>query len=445
MRSTVTGDILYNEFNSGVIYDVHIPPSPTHLLTSSTSSYRNDGTMNQSGRPVVPVLDQVLSTTATSWISVDETACSSDSQLYSTPTFVILAILIALFSVATIAGNMLVIVAFVSDRKLRSISNYFILNLALSDLIVGILIGVYLPYALSGCWQLTRAGCLAFLMLDYVVPLASAWNMALISLDRYCSVAYAIEYRLRQSVRRAVVFMAIPWTVGAVWYGPTILFWSVLVGRPADNDPTICRVPFYDHVGYLIASSCVEFAAPFVTVTTINILIYVNIHRRSCGLVSSADWSATPPTRDIPTRDTPTRDVGLCSKTSKTQTTLSRDKRSARSLAILVVVFLVTWAPFEISAFVDQICGLCIPGLVSEIFFWLLWLNSTINPILYPFLQQRFRVTFVRILRRLCTIRCFLMPPTSTLTTTAANSNAAHRQRRIYFEMEDKNDAELVC
>ena len=248
------------------------------------------------------------------------------------------------------------------------------------------------------------------------------------------------------------MLMAVPWTVGVVWYAPTVLFWSTLVGRKTEDDPTACQVPFYDHVGYLIASSCVEFAAPFVTVTTINILIYVNIRRRSRGLVSSADRSRTNPTRDTPTKFTPTRDtlssdVGLCSKTSKAQTILSRDKRSARSLAILVVVFLVTWAPFEISAFVNQLCGLCIPGLVSEIFFWLLWFNSTINPILYPFLQQRFRVAFVRILGRLFRVRCSVTPPPSALTTSAPNSNAAHRQRRVYLEIEQRNenDATSVC
>jgi len=49
-------------------------------------------------------------------------------------------------------------------------------------------IAVYAPYALTGCWTLGRAGCLTFLLLDYVVPLASAWNMALISLDRYTAL-----------------------------------------------------------------------------------------------------------------------------------------------------------------------------------------------------------------------------------------------------------------
>lgn len=401
------------------------------------TSYRSDDAAidHRAGAAVtVSVSDDVLGTN-TSSLEVGGTACGSDGQLYSTPMTAILALVFAVFAIVTIAGNLLVIVAFGVDRKLRSIGNYFILNLAVSDLIVGMLIVIYAPYALTGCWRLTRAGCLAFLLLDYVVPLASAWNMALISLDRYCCVAYAVEYRLRQTVRRAVALMAVPWTAGVVWYGPTVLFWSVLVGRPSGDDQTVCRVPFYDHVGYLIASSCVEFAAPFVTVTTINILIYVNIRRRTRGLVSA--------TADRYDSTSPGGDIGLCSKTSKARTILSRDKRSARSLAILVIVFLVTWAPFEISAFVDQICGLCIPGWVSEIVFYLLWLNSTINPILYPFLQQRFRVAFARILGRL-----FRLRPTSsrssTLATSAA-STAAHRHQRIYLDIEDKNDATTGC
>jgi len=411
----------YTVANVSLLLYVSTMPLRSHHL--SKSSYQDDTAINQSTGLVVTVAatDDVLST-GTSETSI--AVCSADSQLYSTPTTVILALVFTLFAVVTIAGNTLVIAAFAIDRKLRSFGNYFILNLAVSDVIVGMLIAVYAPYALSGCWRLTRTGCLVFLLLDYVVPLASAWNMALISLDRYWSVAHAVEYRVRQTVSRTVALMAVPWTAGVVWYGPTVLFWPVLVGRAADDDESVCRVPFYDHVGYLIASSCIEFAAPFVTVTTINILIYINIRRRSRGLVSTANRSDLSGYRG---------DVGLCGKKSKAQATLMRDKRSARSLAILVVVFLITWAPFETSAFVDQICGLCIPGSVSELVFWLLWLNSTINPILYPFLQQRFRIAFMRILGRL-----FKLPSSSASSMlTTSNSTVAQRPQRICVEPED--------
>lgn len=421
---------LYSLSSVSVFHDIHTLPLLAHQL--SRSSYQNDAAINYSDGLVVTV----AAGTSEKSVAVGSASCSGDSQLYSTPTTVVLAVVFTLFAIVTIAGNTLVIVAFATDRKLRSFGNYFILNLAVSDLIVGMLIAVYAPYALSGCWRLTRSGCLAFLLLDYVVPLTSAWNMALISLDRYWSVAHAVEYRVRQTVRRAVVLMAVPWTAGVVWYGPTVLFWPVLVGRATDDDDSVCRVPFYDHVVYLIASSCVEFAAPFVTVTTINILIYVNIRRRSRGLLSAAARSHLTGASG---------DVGLCSSTSKARTILLRDKRSARSLAILVIVFLVTWAPFEISAFVHQICGLCIPGSVSEIVFWLLWFNSTINPILYPFLQQRFRIAFMRILSRLFKLPSSSSSSTSSWLRSMATSTAAHRPQTLYIEPEDRDGITAVC
>jgi len=134
------------------------------------------------------------------------------------------------------------------------------------------------------------------------------------SLDRYCGVAHAVDYRVKQTVRRAVALMAVPWTAGVLWYGPTVVFWSVMVGRATADDDSVCRVPFHDHVGYLIASSCVEFAAPFFTVTTINVLIYLNIRRRSRGLVSTTA-----------TAQTDTRDQRLCSKPSSRAVSTGRE------------------------------------------------------------------------------------------------------------------------
>lgn len=52
-------------------------------------------------------------------------------------TMVILAILMATLVVVVVVGNALVILAFVVDKSLRNQCNYFFLNLAISDFLVG--------------------------------------------------------------------------------------------------------------------------------------------------------------------------------------------------------------------------------------------------------------------------------------------------------------------
>lgn len=59
------------------------------------------------------------------------------SSEFSLGVLVLLAFLMVLLCLVTILGNILVILAFVMDRNLRHRSNYFFLNLAVSDFAVG--------------------------------------------------------------------------------------------------------------------------------------------------------------------------------------------------------------------------------------------------------------------------------------------------------------------
>ena len=99
-------------------------------------------------------------------------------------------------------------------------------------------------------------------------------------------------------------------------------------------------------------------------------------------------------------------------------TVLARDRKTARSLAILVGVYFIKWAPYEICALVNPLCNFCIPGKVFDVTFWLLWINSTINPILYPFLQVKFRVAFRKLLCSHC------IQPSTQVRPTNATVNA---------------------
>ncbi|KAK2164763.1 hypothetical protein LSH36_59g07046 [Paralvinella palmiformis] len=311
----------------------------------------------------------------------------SDCHHFPDTTTTTLAVVISLVAFVTLFGNALVITLFITNKKVRSFGNYFILNLAIADFIIGLSICTYMPYFLTGCWKLGREGCKVFNLIDYVTPLASAWNMAVISLDRYFSVAYPIKYRLKQSPRLAMAFMAIPWLVGFLMFFPSTLFWEDMTGQRMVPEGQ-CYVAFYANEGYLLFVSSMEFITPFVLVSTLNLLIYLNIRRRTRSMSPT-----TPAGNQVATISPPKTD-----QNRKAKEALARDKRTARSLAILVGVFFITWAPYEVCALVNPICGFCIPDSIFDIVFWLLWINSTVNPILYPFIQKRFRAGFAKML-----------------------------------------------
>lgn len=78
---------------------------------------------------------------------------------------------------------------------------------------------------------------------------------------------------------------------------------------------------------------------------------------------------------------------------------LSRDKRVAKSLAVIVCVFGLCWAPYTLLMIIRAAChGHCVHYSLYEISFWLLWVNSAINPVLYPLCHMSFRKAFIKLL-----------------------------------------------
>ena len=86
---------------------------------------------------------------------------------------------------------------------------------------------------------------------------------------------------------------------------------------------------------------------------------------------------------------------------SSSSLALARDRKAAKSLFILVFVFVLCWCPYTFLTLIRALCkqpDKCISALIYELTFWLLWFNSTINPLLYSFLHVKFRKAFYRIL-----------------------------------------------
>lgn len=144
------------------------------------------------------------------------------NQNYTTwydPGFNLLEVIImtsssTLASLFTVIGNLLVIIAFIINKQLRTINNYLIINLAIADFMIGLLsMNLYTVMIIQGGWFMGDFLCKFWLILDYVCSQTSSLNLLIICVDRYLSVQYAVWYRNKRSVKHAITAMVGVWTM----------------------------------------------------------------------------------------------------------------------------------------------------------------------------------------------------------------------------------------
>nr|XP_027194363.1 myb-like protein AA [Dermatophagoides pteronyssinus] len=177
-----------------------------------------------------------------------------------------------------ILGNVLVMVAFKIDRQLQTISNYFLLSLAVADFLIGFIsMPLSLIYIVVDGWPLGYSICDIWLAIDYLNSNASVLNLLLISFDRYFSVTRPLTYRAKRTTRRACIFIAFAWIVSALLWPPWIFAWPKIEGRRTVPEYQ-CYIPFLEsNIWVTTITAIMAFWLP----VTIMCILYWRIWRET--------------------------------------------------------------------------------------------------------------------------------------------------------------------
>ena len=191
---------------------------------------------------------------------------------------IIISTITAILTLFTIAGNLLVIIAFKINKQLQNLSNYCLFSLAVSDLAVGIfLLPVYTLYVLLGHWPLGHVACNVWLSLDYALTTASVGNILVIAVDRHMSVSCPLAYRTKRTPRKMGCMIGSAWLISIFIWPPWIFAWPYIEGAVTVPDDE-CYVQFLKSNPLITTiTSCVSFYIP-VTVTTI---LYIILYRKT--------------------------------------------------------------------------------------------------------------------------------------------------------------------
>ncbi|XP_069994914.1 uncharacterized protein [Penaeus vannamei] len=120
-----------------------------------------------------------------------------------------------------VVGNSLVIVTLLQNRKMRTITNVFLLNLAISDLLLGVFC---MPVTLVG--SLLRDfifGAVMCRLIPYFQAVSisvSVWTLVAISLERYYAICQPLRSRGWQTLSHAYKIISIVWLLSLVAMAP---------------------------------------------------------------------------------------------------------------------------------------------------------------------------------------------------------------------------------
>ncbi|KAL1284504.1 putative muscarinic acetylcholine receptor [Trichinella pseudospiralis] len=179
-------------------------------------------------------------------LSTAELAIVDQSKPYPILLVAFLWFLTVIFSVETILGNLLVLIAYRLERTIRmQLSSYFIVSLAISDLIIGMegfpLLTMYVVERER--WPLGQTMCQIWLCLDYTLCLVSIFTVLLITVDRYCSVCYPAKYRHWQTAFKVKTMVCVSWLLPAALFTIMIFGWHSFTNTtPTPTEK--CYVPF---------------------------------------------------------------------------------------------------------------------------------------------------------------------------------------------------------
>lgn len=160
---------------------------------------------------------------------MNATSCVSDvppERLHEPGTLATFLVL-GLINVLVIFGNLLVMVAVLASTKLRTVTNYFVVSLAVADLSVGIIV---LPYSIVlevlEVWIFGHTWCQIWLAVDVWLCTSSILNLCAISVDRYLAITRPVRYRSLMSSRRTKLLIVAVWVTAFVICFPPLVGWN---------------------------------------------------------------------------------------------------------------------------------------------------------------------------------------------------------------------------
>ncbi|CAH1775170.1 unnamed protein product [Owenia fusiformis] len=312
--------------------------------------------------------------------------------IFPTPPEWFLILLYTIIFIVGIVGNFLVCFAVWRNHHMRTVTNYFIVNLAIGDFLV---ILVCLPPTVltdvTETWYLGTVMCKIIKYIQGVSVAVSVLTLSIISLERWYAICHPLKFRA--TATRARIMIVVIWWVSCVIYIPELVSLKMSRTLPQHYNfvdlLTKCTpiwpesLPSNSQMIYQLFSIVALYFIPlcFMSFTYIHIAVCL--------------WS-----RAIPTETTGSgkgRVIANDRQAQSMENQLQGRRKAAKMLIAVVIMFAICYLPVHMlnilryAGVLPRHESVDVLALISH---WLCYFNSAINPVIYNFMSEKYRKEF---------------------------------------------------
>ncbi|XP_033108433.1 QRFP-like peptide receptor [Anneissia japonica] len=296
------------------------------------------------------------------------------------PTILLKSIAIAILIILTVFGNTVVIAIIVKNKQLRGTTYYYLLNLAVADIMIAVFTEwTYLVHDLKRYWIFGEFTCKFSTVIQAISVHVSILTLTIIAIDRYLAIVFPLKSRVTSRNGGAGIFILVVWMIAI-----------------AVNIPLLLHADYYEWVydDGVFRAYCGEYWENQMMEAIYTTLLIVIVYIAPLCLMIFVYLT-------IATKLLISRAPG-----ERIESTVSSQERTKRKvlkmLVVVVLTFALCWLPYN----VYTICRLWIGQRLDnetddKIHFAILWLgyaNSALNPFIYCGFNQNFRKGFLQIL-----------------------------------------------